>query len=105
MCTTSAECKTIITAMLTVMSSIDPHMISENLRWVWLGLLKWVSLGCGSVMVSLRDAIRIIISGDEVVIYLLGALRKRVNHCFLQVKPNSQAFLVDGLHVIFSPTC
>jgi hypothetical protein len=28
MCTTSAECKTVITAMLTVMSGMDPHMIS-----------------------------------------------------------------------------
>jgi hypothetical protein len=28
MCTTSAECKTIITAVLTVMRSMDPHMIS-----------------------------------------------------------------------------
>jgi hypothetical protein len=28
MCTTSAECKTVIIAMLTVMSSMDPHMIS-----------------------------------------------------------------------------
>jgi hypothetical protein len=28
MCTTSAECKTLITAMLTVMSVMDPHMIS-----------------------------------------------------------------------------
>jgi hypothetical protein len=27
-CTTSAECKTVITAVLTVMSSMDPHMIS-----------------------------------------------------------------------------
>jgi hypothetical protein len=27
-CTTSAECKTVITAVLMVMSSIDPHMIS-----------------------------------------------------------------------------
>jgi hypothetical protein len=33
-CTTSAECKTIITAMLTVMSGMDPHMISGNLGWV-----------------------------------------------------------------------
>jgi hypothetical protein len=30
MCTTSAECKTIITVMLTVMSGMDPHMISET---------------------------------------------------------------------------
>jgi hypothetical protein len=28
MCTTSTECKTVITAMLTIMSGIDPHMIS-----------------------------------------------------------------------------
>jgi hypothetical protein len=28
MCTTPAECKTIITAVLAVMSSMDPHMIS-----------------------------------------------------------------------------
>jgi hypothetical protein len=28
MCTTSTECKTVITATLTVMSSMDPHMIS-----------------------------------------------------------------------------
>jgi hypothetical protein len=28
MCTTSAECKTIITVVLTVMSDMDPHMIS-----------------------------------------------------------------------------
>jgi hypothetical protein len=28
MCTTSAECKTVIIAILTVMSGMDPHMIS-----------------------------------------------------------------------------
>jgi hypothetical protein len=28
MCTTSVECKTVITVMLTVMSGMDPHMIS-----------------------------------------------------------------------------
>jgi hypothetical protein len=28
MCTTSAECKTVIIVVLTVMSSMDPHMIS-----------------------------------------------------------------------------
>jgi hypothetical protein len=28
MCTTFAECKTVITVMLTVMSGMDPHMIS-----------------------------------------------------------------------------
>ena len=42
MCTTSAECKTVITAVLTVMSGMDPHMISWNLRWVWIGLVGMV---------------------------------------------------------------
>jgi hypothetical protein len=35
MCTTPAECKTIITAVLTVMSGTDPHMISGT--WVGFG--------------------------------------------------------------------
>jgi hypothetical protein len=39
--TTSIECKTIITTVLTVMSSMDPLMISENLRWFFLSL-GWV---------------------------------------------------------------
>jgi hypothetical protein len=60
-CTTSTECKTIITVVLTVMNDMDPHMISGNLGWVLLSLgwvvSKWVLLGCGSVMVRLRDAI------------------------------------------------
>jgi hypothetical protein len=30
MCTTSIECKTVITAVLTVMSGMDPHMISRT---------------------------------------------------------------------------
>jgi hypothetical protein len=30
MCTTSAECKTVIIAVLMVMSGMDPHMISGN---------------------------------------------------------------------------
>jgi hypothetical protein len=55
MCTTSVECKTVITAALTVMSGLDPHMISGNLGWVmvksWVGLYLrgiirlWVSHG------------------------------------------------------------
>jgi hypothetical protein len=31
MCTTSTECKIVITAVLTVMNGMDPHMISGNL--------------------------------------------------------------------------
>jgi hypothetical protein len=54
-CTTSAECKIVITAVLMVISSMDPHIISENLGWVfvkpWLGCVEvgfirlWVSHG------------------------------------------------------------
>jgi hypothetical protein len=52
-CTTSTECKTIIIVVLTVMNDIDPHMISENLGWIfvksWMGCVEvgfirlWVS--------------------------------------------------------------
>jgi hypothetical protein len=54
-CTTSAECKTVSTTMLTVMSGMDPHMISGNLGWVfvksWLDCIEegfirlWVGHG------------------------------------------------------------
>ena len=37
-CTSSAECKTVITAVLMVMSGMDPHMISGNPRFGWGGL-------------------------------------------------------------------
>jgi hypothetical protein len=42
MCTTSIESQTVMTVVLTVMSSMDPHMISGT----WVGLV-------GSVFVSL----------------------------------------------------
>jgi hypothetical protein len=35
-CTTSAECKTVITVVCMVMSGMDPHMISGNLGWVFV---------------------------------------------------------------------
>jgi hypothetical protein len=38
-CTTSTECKTVKIAMLTVMSGMDPHMISGNLGWVFV--MSW----------------------------------------------------------------
>jgi hypothetical protein len=61
MCTTSAECKTVITAVLVVMSSMDPHMISGNTRFglVWLGCQSRFLLGCGLVAVRLCDAIEV----------------------------------------------
>jgi hypothetical protein len=34
-CITSAECRTVITAVLTVMSGMDPHMISGNPGFGW----------------------------------------------------------------------
>jgi hypothetical protein len=43
MCATSTEHKTIITVMLTVMSSMDPHMISRTrVGLVGLGLVSLV---------------------------------------------------------------
>jgi hypothetical protein len=61
-CTTSAECKTVIIVVLTVMSGMDPHMISGNPGFGWVGMVglsKWILLGCGSVTVRLRDAIEV----------------------------------------------
>jgi hypothetical protein len=63
MCTTSLEYKTIIIAMLTIMNSMDPHIISgtwDGFGSVWLVWLKWVSLGYGLVTVRLRDAIEVV---------------------------------------------
>jgi hypothetical protein len=67
MCTTSAECKTVIIAVLTVMSGMDPDMISWNLRWVLFGLVglglvglsKGIYLRYGSITVRLLDAIEV----------------------------------------------
>jgi hypothetical protein len=43
-CTTSVECKTVITAVLTVMHRMDPHIISGNLGCIfvksWLGCVE-----------------------------------------------------------------
>jgi hypothetical protein len=60
-CTTFAECKTVITAVLTVMCGMDPHMISVNNGFglVWLGCRSGFLLGCGLVTVRLRDAIEV----------------------------------------------
>jgi hypothetical protein len=42
-CTTSTECKTVITAVLTVMSGMDPHMISgTRIGLVELGMVSLV---------------------------------------------------------------
>jgi hypothetical protein len=46
-CTTSAECKTVITVVLMVMSDMDPHMISGNPGFGWVGLV-WLVCRSGS---------------------------------------------------------
>jgi hypothetical protein len=52
-CTTSVESKTVITTVLTIMSGMDPHMISAIWDGFWLSLLLGCVdvglLGCGSV--------------------------------------------------------
>jgi hypothetical protein len=77
-CTTSAECKTVIIAVLMVMSGMDPHMISGNLGWFFLLCLgwdvsKWILLGCGPVTVRLRDPIE------------ASSLRSRVRYLFARM--------------------
>jgi hypothetical protein len=65
MCTTSAECKIVITVVFTVMSGMDPHMISETWDgfWLslWLGCVEVGLLDCWSVTVRLCDAIEVVI--------------------------------------------
>jgi hypothetical protein len=41
MCTTSAECKTVMTTMLTVTSGMDPHTI----RVTWVGMVGMLGVG------------------------------------------------------------
>jgi hypothetical protein len=59
MCTTSTDYKTVITVVLTIMSSMDPHMISGNLGRIGLvGLFPLARLIlysqlCGVIDVSL----------------------------------------------------
>jgi hypothetical protein len=52
MCTTSLECKTIIIGVLTIMSGMDPHMISGT--WDGFLVMSWVGL-CQS------DAIEVVV--------------------------------------------
>jgi hypothetical protein len=69
--------QTIITVVLTVMSGMDPHMISENLGWVfvksWLGCVEWVLLSYWSVTVRLHDVIE------------SSSLRRRVHYMFTRL--------------------
>jgi hypothetical protein len=52
-CTTSAKCKTVITAVVTVMSGMDTHMISGNLGWAFvISWLRWAEVGFIRLWVS-----------------------------------------------------
>jgi hypothetical protein len=53
MCTTSTECKTVITVVLTVMTGMDPHMISgTRVGLVELSLVSLIWLGRSSAVDS-----------------------------------------------------
>jgi hypothetical protein len=41
MCKSSIECRTIITAVLTVISGMDPHMIGVT----WVGMVEALGVG------------------------------------------------------------
>jgi hypothetical protein len=41
MCTISAECRTVLTAVLPVMSGMDPHTI----RVTWIGMVGMMGIG------------------------------------------------------------
>jgi hypothetical protein len=82
-CTTSVECKIVITVVLTVMSSMNPHMISGTWDGFWLSLwLGCVEVGllcCGSVAVRLHDAIEVVIVEEMGLLsYLLDGLMHKL---------------------------
>jgi hypothetical protein len=52
MCTTSAECKIVIIAVLTVKSSMDPHMISPDSGWFGNGSIVRTSNGSWNMLVE-----------------------------------------------------
>jgi hypothetical protein len=52
MCTTSAECKTAITAVLTVMSGMDPDMISRDAGWFENSCVVRISSCCWNILVE-----------------------------------------------------
>jgi hypothetical protein len=49
MCTTFVECRTVMTAVLTVMSGMDPHMIIV----IWVGMVGMLRVGQSCAWVEL----------------------------------------------------
>jgi hypothetical protein len=105
-CTTSAEYKTVVTAMLTVMSGMDPHMISGT--WDGFGLTE-SSMISPLVKSTLRNGLCGVI---EVWFWKLWSLLRYLE-AFDRVQPlltASQNLIVShpclNLHVTFiSHTC
>jgi hypothetical protein len=63
MCTTSAECKTVMIVVLTVISGMDPHKI--RVTWVGMvGMLGWL-VSCDRTTSEMRGLSPKIISGDS----------------------------------------
>jgi hypothetical protein len=52
MCTTSTECKTIITSVLMVKSGMDPHMISQDVHWFGNSLVVRISSWSWNILVE-----------------------------------------------------
>jgi hypothetical protein len=51
-CTTSAECKTVIIVVLTVMGGIDPHKISQDSSWFENSLVVRISSWSWNILVK-----------------------------------------------------
>jgi hypothetical protein len=61
------------------MSGMDPHMISENLGWVWLSfgwdMSKWALLGCGSITVRLCGTIKVVIFEEISMLFVTRLIK------------------------------
>jgi hypothetical protein len=52
MCTTSIECKNVIIVMPTVMSNMDPHMISRDVGWFENSLVVRINSWSWNILVK-----------------------------------------------------
>jgi hypothetical protein len=58
MCTTFAKCKTVMIAVLTVKSRMDPHMISRDSGWFRNGWVVRCSSWSWNILVELSSWIQ-----------------------------------------------
>jgi hypothetical protein len=102
MCTTSAECKTVITVVLMVMSGMDPHMISRTWDgFCWFDQSGFFRLWVGHDETPWCDRDRY---SRRWGCYPLTRVFKAYSQpllsaCQTRVSP----FLINSLHVIFFP--